>query len=530
MPKSVVSDVSEKSASASASARSPKMGDWEKQSRPPIVHFDVSEEDAVNSTIHELLKFSLPRSLFEIDPAIHIKRGRIHSFLTSVQKSKGSVAIDDDDPLDIVFQLDAFSNLVDITDQYGNVNVVEANQLHSIIPLLARAFRRGEDPKFPRPRVERESEICLTSTGPGLPTKAKTDFYTICENRSLWTSVLFNNPNLHKVADLLWQADIRLVQFITLLLFPGEGKRIEHDQNKNQLIYDLCTCLHQQESLGLPLKENFGFVLSNRVVKIYGMKNPDDKVDPHYKLLEYHFATFDVRQPLEFLKLYSFLCKLADHLETEIMQPFRNLQRKDIKKHLQKRESWRADDTDSGNDQRRSGGGGGEGAGGGGSDGGGGGGDSGDSGGYQGGSGGAGHAGTGGFSAHKRGGSMGPPDAPTAKRRKEHHGGGAEEADECFSVPALDDSSPEDAWPHERSSTSTSTSHTPEPHWDEPIQPHDNAGVLSPPWTVDTRPKDEPVGQPSLPLSVDNLKAHTKRREGSIDVLSFTSMSTSSRL
>ncbi|KAI0317887.1 hypothetical protein OF83DRAFT_1083308 [Amylostereum chailletii] len=206
--------------------------------------------------------------------------------------------------------------------------------------------------------TRRESEICLTAAGPGFPTRAQLDFSVIYDHRSLWTSFFIGDPNVPKTLDVLWKADTRLVELITLLLFPGEGKRVPQDQNKNRLIHDLSTCLHQQESLGLPLDENFGFVASNGVVQIYSMRKLDKEIT-RYEFLEYPFATFNLRQPLEFLRLYSFLCKLADHLDTHIIKDFRKLTLKEIIRTLEQhqgRDSWRADNPLSDNIRRSSGG------------------------------------------------------------------------------------------------------------------------------------------------------------------------------
>ncbi|KAI0313906.1 hypothetical protein OF83DRAFT_492020 [Amylostereum chailletii] len=110
----------------------------------------------------------------------------------------------------------------------------------------------------------------------------------------------------------------------SLVLFPGEGKSTEHARNKNRLVYDLSTCLHQQESLGLATQENFGFVFANGVVRIYGMEKQDDSETLFYTFLDYKFATFDLRTPLGFLNFYSFLCKLANHLDATIVKDFLN--------------------------------------------------------------------------------------------------------------------------------------------------------------------------------------------------------------
>ncbi|KAI0313472.1 hypothetical protein OF83DRAFT_1175644 [Amylostereum chailletii] len=508
-----------------------KMTLWMAATRPPITISLLSEEECSERIIFKLLDFTLPKSLFEIDAAVYTPLYADKLFITSVQASKSSVAVVDDDPFHVVYSLPALANTFDTCEQWKDGRANEATQSHPIVPLLNMAFRNGG--RKPFHRIAREVEIRLAASGPSFPDKARLDFCTICASPLLLQAELLGIHQIpvHVLSDTHWQADPFGVLAVSLMLFPGEGKWDEHDRNKNQLMYDLSTGLHQQESLGLSLAENFGFVFANGVIRIYGMEKRTGDAGPSYKLLEYEFATFNIRKPLEFLKFYSFLCKLAAYLDTGVLKDFFELTPEKLKLHLDEhrsRASWRARNKSSHN-QNPGWGGGGGGLGGGG----------------------LGGGGLGGFgrfgrrsdgpggadprTTHgtKRDSSMPPPQIP--KKRKT---GGSEaesdvgsyEADEFSPVPEFDGVPPDDGRPHEHSPSSTFSLQTPKPHWDEFLQPRKNACVPLSPWAGDAcrKTKDQPVGQRSLPLSVSNLEAHTKR-EGSVDILSHTGMSTSSQ-
>ncbi|KAI0314065.1 hypothetical protein OF83DRAFT_1175108 [Amylostereum chailletii] len=291
-----------------------------------------------------------------------------------------------------MYSLPALVNAFDTCEQwkYGHAN--EATQALPVVPLLNVVFRNREQKPFLR--IAREVDIRLAKTGPTFPDKARLDFCTICASPLLVQTELVV---IHKIPsdvllDTRWQADPSSEQAISLMLFPGE-------------------------SLGLSPAENFDFVLVNGVMRIYGMEKRTDAEAPYCTFLDYQFATFDVRKPLDFLKFHSFLCKLAAYLDAGVLKGFFELTPEKLKLHLADRtaESWRAPNK-SGHDQN--------------------------------------------------------------------------------------------------------------PGWDG------GGGAYIPfsPWDGDTywETEDQPVAKRSFPLSVNNLKAHTKR-EGSVDILSHTGMSTSSQ-
>ncbi|KAI0311834.1 hypothetical protein OF83DRAFT_717743 [Amylostereum chailletii] len=478
----------------------------------------LSKEDCPGSTIHELLEFTLPLSLVEIDAAVHKEWPFVESFIKKVQELKGSIVVAKDDPCNTMFFLPSLANTFDICEQWQDSPANEATKSHPVVSLLNLAFRRkGRKGSL---RIAREVDIRLAASDSGFPDKARLDFCSLCESISLRRATLLGICKIpfDALADACWQADPSGAFAISLMHFPGEGKPIQHVDNKNQLIYDLSTCLHQQESLGLPPTENFGFVFAEGVMQIYGMTKLTKNADSWYELQNYKFATFNVWQPLDFLKLYSFLCKLADHLDATLLKDFLDLQPETLKTNLasqrKKCGSWRADNKSGDSQNLGWGGGGGDGMGGGGCG--------------RGGSGGAGPSATRGS---KRYSSMPPP--PTLKKPKtggsEAESVGSYEADPFSPVPEFGDIPPDDGWPHEHAPPSTFL-HTPQSHWEARLQPHNNAYVPLSPGAGDVcqKTKDEPVGQPSPPLSVNNLEAHTKR-EGSIDILSHTGMSTSSQ-
>ncbi|KAI0311835.1 hypothetical protein OF83DRAFT_1177199 [Amylostereum chailletii] len=153
MPKSSVSNVSDESNSASILARSNnKMGSWRQGVLPAII--EITGRASSDSVINQVLDFSLPKSLCDIDPVVYETESTLHFFLTSVQASKSSVVIVNDDPLAMNLHLPGLAVLFDTYEQFAETNVNEANQVHPFVPLLTMAFRRGKQPEYRRRRIE----------------------------------------------------------------------------------------------------------------------------------------------------------------------------------------------------------------------------------------------------------------------------------------------------------------------------------------------------------------------------------------
>ncbi|KAI0312263.1 hypothetical protein OF83DRAFT_1146999 [Amylostereum chailletii] len=256
----------------------------------------VNTDDAF---IDNLLDFKLPKFILEEDLEKHKTPPLLESFIQEIRM---------------------FTSL---TGKFEN----EATQGLPISQLISLPFRR----KTRSVTVKAELDICLLISAPAFPSRARLDFSIVGANSKLTTSAVVALHRLQdpppKIQDVFWQVKPHNVEdFFSLLLFPGECRETDSDTNTNHLLFDLSVALHQQRAMGLDPVQNFGFTLSDGILRVYGMRN--------------HPSTSDVQE-----MSYTFLCGLADHLIATILTPFLALTTEKIAHSLHGRSgqpSWRA--------------------------------------------------------------------------------------------------------------------------------------------------------------------------------------------
>ncbi|XP_006457590.1 hypothetical protein AGABI2DRAFT_181742 [Agaricus bisporus var. bisporus H97] len=152
-----------------------------------------------------------------------------------------------------------------------------------------------------------EQELCLPAVPPGI---AKADA-VVWSQIPLPLELLFDFVPNHYVFSAEGSERHHMIA-----TFAFEANVEDEDAARSQLCFDLCSAQHQRRAFGFTNHRIYGALLVESEYKLYCSKWIEERV----RIYPTTISAFDLLQFPEFLKLFIFLCRLAEEIYTQVQE------------------------------------------------------------------------------------------------------------------------------------------------------------------------------------------------------------------